>query len=204
MKHGIISILALAVLIVLIFAIAACDEQPEGSAAGQTETPFAVTSPSMFTLPPETQYPLTGDFPEFSESDVEAARTVVEDFCKITINSDNEYLILDLTSKLNEKMIKLENVEVTLSDSELSYDPQDPARAEYVLSERGQNQNIGVQNVIVFKVDSLLSYKGTDSDYYEEFPLSFSIPLICGDDSSHWGLDPNSAMGLSSYLLPVE
>ncbi|NLD50267.1 MAG: DUF4829 domain-containing protein [Clostridiaceae bacterium] len=94
---------------------------------------------------------------DFSDEEVEAARSVVYEYFRAIAAKDREAILKTFTDEYNRPNAVLFGEE-TLKLSDVDYDPDDPMRLSYVMHGRGSIKGTQKEDVIVFKVRFNVEY----------------------------------------------
>ncbi|MDP4119603.1 MAG: M56 family metallopeptidase [Bacillota bacterium] len=132
--------------------------------------------------------PTQNAFPKFSDSEVLAARSIVEKYWRAQINKDDNSLWATLLGgKPANAMWSLKDFDVDISQVNISYNPQDSDRLSYLQHGGGANSNISIENVIVFKVDFNVKFTGSYTGPWSEGNYTgWSMTLVRKDKNSPW------------------
>lgn len=127
--------------------------------------------------------------PEFTNQEIEAARSVVEEYFHAVKEKDSQAILKTLTPVYNHPSVVLYGEEVrTLLTGE--YNPEDPMRQSYITSGRGRANGIKKENVIVFKVSFNVEYpNGVTGAFNEGEYKNWSVILIRNGKESPWFID---------------
>lgn len=127
--------------------------------------------------------------PEFTNQEVAAARSVVEEYFRAVKAKDSKAILKTLTPQHNSPNVVLFGEE-TRTLLTVDYNPEDPMRQSYITNGRGSVNGIKKENVIVFKVSFNVEYpKGMTGSFNEGEYKNWSVILIRDDKESPWLID---------------
>jgi beta-lactamase regulating signal transducer with metallopeptidase domain len=127
--------------------------------------------------------------PEFTNQEVAAARSVVEEYFRAVKAKDSKAILKTLTPHHNSPKVVLfgEETRILLT---VDYNPEDPMRQSYVANGRGSVNGTKKENVIVFKVNFKVEYpKGITGSFNEGEYKNWSFILIRDGKDSPWLID---------------
>ena len=128
----------------------------------------------------------------FSDDEVAAAKTVVEEYFKAANEKGKRGELNTLTALYSAPNVVLtSDGDVVLTLNSIQYDANDPAREEYVKSGRGRVNNTSVDNVIVFRVDYdvRIPQDGDAGAYHEGNYSNWMMILIRNNKGGKWLID---------------
>jgi beta-lactamase regulating signal transducer with metallopeptidase domain len=127
--------------------------------------------------------------PEFTNQEVAAARSVVEEYFRAVKAKDSKAILKTLTPQHNNPNVVLFGEE-TRTLLLIDYNPEDPMRQSYITSGRGGVNGTKKENVIVFKVNFNVEYpKGVTGPFNEGKYKNWSVILIRDGKNSPWLID---------------
>ncbi|OPZ84049.1 MAG: Regulatory protein BlaR1 [Firmicutes bacterium ADurb.Bin419] len=127
--------------------------------------------------------------PEFTNQEVTAARSVVEEYFRAVKAKDSKAILKTLTPVHNDAKVVLYGEE-TRTLLTIDYNPEDPMRQSYITNGRGSVNSVKKENVIVFKVSFNVEYpKGISGAFNEGEYANWSVILIREDKDSPWLID---------------
>ncbi len=147
----------------------------------------ALVNPPQEGLPEHFKVKLV----DFSDEEVEAARSVVYEYFRATAAKDREAILKTFTPEYNRPNTVLYGEE-TRTLLSVDYDPDDPMRLSYVrYGMRGSINGTQKVNVIVFRVRFNVEYpKGATPGSFSEGEYSgWNIILVRKDKNSPWLID---------------